>query len=58
MNETLQGIRTLDTPPGDNQGEEEEEEEGGLEREGSLLVLRKAREALKECQELLRSGQG
>ncbi|CAI8014549.1 Janus kinase and microtubule-interacting protein 3 [Geodia barretti] len=54
MDETLQGIRTLDTLQGE---EEEEEEEGGLEREGSLLVLRKARETLKECQELLRSGQ-
>ena len=51
----------------DREGEKEEEEEReegevgegkGEERERVGMVLRKAKEAVKECQELLHTGQG
>ena len=60
MNETLQGIITLETHKDGEEDDEEEEgvEEGGMEGRESFLVLKKVRETVKECQELLRSGQG
>ena len=59
MDKTLEGLASLETPPGQEEEEDEIEGEGEeMEGVGRVSVLSRARQSVRECMELLQKGQG